>query len=42
MMMIQRELHTPDTRLEWTLALLQGATALRPEEAFGLKWQDID
>ena len=23
-------------------ALLQAATALRPEEAFGLKWQNID
>ena len=28
--------------LEWTLALLHAATALRPEEAFGLKWGDID
>jgi integrase len=42
MMVILRELHTPDTRLERTLALLHAATALRPEEAFGLKWQDID
>jgi integrase len=30
------------SRLEWTLALLHAATALRPEEAFGLKWTDID
>ena len=30
------------TQLEWTLALLHGATGLRPEEAFGLKWDDID
>jgi integrase len=42
MMVILGELHTPDTRLEWTLALLHGATALRPEETFGLKWQDFD
>ena len=42
MMVILRELDKPDTRLEWTLALLHAATALRPEEAFGLKWGDID
>ena len=29
-------------RLEWMLALLACATALRPEEAFGLKWSDGD
>jgi integrase len=28
--------------LEWTLALVHAATALRPEEAFGLKWLDVD
>jgi integrase len=42
MIVILNELDTPDSRLEWTLALLHGATALRPEEAFGLKWLDID
>jgi integrase len=42
MMVILNELDNPETRLEWTLALLHAATALRPEEAFGLKWQDID
>ena len=42
MIVILRELDSPDTRLEWTLALLHAATALRPEESFGLKWQDID
>lgn len=42
MMVILYELDTADTRLEWMLALLQAATALRPEEAFGLRWQNID
>lgn len=42
MMVILHELDKPDTRLEWTLALLHASTALRPEEAFGLKWEDID
>lgn len=42
MMVILCELDTPETRLEWMLALLHAATALRPEEAFGLKWIDID
>jgi integrase len=42
MMVILRELDTPDTRLEWTLALLHAATGLRPEEAFGLKWEDVE
>lgn len=42
MIVILNELDTPETRLEWTLALLHASTALRPEEAFGLKWQDID
>ncbi len=42
MKVILKELDTPDTRLEWTLALVHAATALRPEEAFGLKWMDID
>ena len=42
MVVILNELDTPDTRLEWTLALLHAATALRPEESFGLKWGDID
>lgn len=42
MIIILNELDTPDTRLEWILALVHAATALRPEEAFGLKWRDID
>src|SRR5438270_3358386 len=42
MIVILNELDTPETRLEWTLALLHAATALRPEETFGLKWFDID
>ena len=25
-----------------TLALLHAATGLRPEEAFGLQWEDVD
>lgn len=42
MIIILNQLSGPDTQLEWTLALLHAATALRPEEAFGLKWSDID
>jgi integrase len=42
MIIILNELDTPETRLEWTLALVHAATALRPEEAIGLKWMDID
>lgn len=42
MIVILRVLDTPETLLEWTLALLHAATAMRPEEAFGLKWSDID
>ena len=42
MIVIMNELDTPDTRFEWTLALLHAATALRPEESFGLKWEDLD
>lgn len=42
MIVILRELDTPETLLEWTLALLHAATAMRPEEAFGLKWSDVD
>jgi len=42
MITILGELDTLETLLEWTLALVHAATALRPEEAFGLKWMDID
>lgn len=42
MIVILNELNTPETRLEWTCALLHAATAMRPEEAFGLKWLDCD
>ena len=41
MITILAELDFAETRLEWTLALLHAATALRPEEAFGLKWTDV-
>jgi integrase len=42
MIIILSELDKPATRLEWTAALLHAATALRPEESFGLKWEDVD
>ncbi len=42
MITILAELDFLETRLEWALALLHAATALRPEEAFGLKWTDVD
>jgi integrase len=42
MIVILKGLDKPETLLEWTLALLHAATAMRPEETFGLKWQDID
>ena len=42
MMVILNQLSGPDTQLEWTAALLHAATALRPEEAFGLKWADLE
>jgi len=42
MIVILNELDNTETRLEWMLALLHAATGLRPEEAFGLKWFDID
>ena len=42
MIAILAELDNPETKLEWTLALVHAATALRPEECFALKWCDID
>jgi integrase len=42
MIVILSELDSDDTRMEWMLALLDAATALRPEECFGLKWCDVD
>jgi integrase len=42
MIVILNQLSGPETHLEWTAALLHAATALRPEEAFGLKWSDVD
>lgn len=42
MIAILRELNTPETLMEWTLALVHSATALRPEEAFGLRWEDVN
>ncbi len=37
MIAILEQLDRPETRLEWTLALVHAATALRPEECFALK-----
>ena len=42
MIVLLNELDHVHTRLEWTLALVHAATALRPEEAFGLQWRDFD
>ena len=42
MVIILNELDTPTTQCERMIALLHAATGLRPEEAFGLQWQDID
>jgi integrase len=42
MIIILNELDSVETRLEWALALLHAATGLRPEECFGLKWEDFD
>jgi integrase len=42
MIVILAELDSPETRMEWTLAVLHGSTALRPEESLGLKWSDVD
>ena len=42
MIAILEQLDRPETRLEWTAALVHAATALRPEECFALKWSDID
>jgi len=42
MIAILKQLDRPETKLEWTLALVHAATALRPEECFALRWQDID
>jgi integrase len=41
MIAILGELDKPGTRLEWTLALVHAATALRPEECFALQWWDL-
>jgi integrase len=41
MIAILQELNAPENLMEWTLALVHSATALRPEEAFGLKWEDV-
>jgi integrase len=42
MIAILRELNAPENLMEWTLALVHSATALRPEEAFGLRWEDVN
>jgi integrase len=42
MVAILAELDRPESELEWTLALVHAATALRPEECFALKWCDIE
>ena len=41
MVAILAELDKPEHKLEWTLALVHAATALRPEECFALKWCDV-
>lgn len=42
MIAILAQLDSPETKVEWTLALVHAATALRPEECFALQWRDID
>jgi len=42
MVIILNELDTPTIQCERMIALLHAATGLRPEEAFGLQWQDVD
>ncbi len=42
MIIILNELNAPTTQCEWMIALLHGATGLRPEETFGLQWQDVN
>ena len=42
MIAILEQLDRPETKLEWILALVHAATALRPEECFALQWRDID
>jgi integrase len=42
MMLILEYLNTETTQMEWAIALLLAATALRPEEGFGIKWRDFD
>jgi len=42
MIAILAELDKRETKLEWTLALVHAATALRPEECFALQWWDLD
>jgi len=37
MMVMLKELDSPETQLEWARALHHGATGLRREEAFGVK-----
>jgi integrase len=42
MIAILQGLDKAEMRLEWTLALVHAATALRPEECFALKWIDLN
>jgi integrase len=42
MILILEFLNTETTQMEWMMALLHSATALRPEEGFGIKWLDVD
>jgi len=42
MILILEYLNSPTTQMEWMMALLHAATAVRSEEGFGLKWADID
>jgi integrase len=41
MILILEFLNTPTTQMEWMMALLHCATALRPEEGFALRWVDV-
>lgn len=42
MFLLLNVLDEPETQMEWMMALVHAATALRGEEGFGLKWSDIE
>jgi integrase len=41
MILLLDVLDEPETQMEWMMALVHAATALRGEEGFGLKWRDV-